>query len=286
MSDLKTLLIHGGQISDNALRRLAGLKKLETLGIWVSRGDGAGFKHLAGLDALHSLHINGDGVTDVAIRHLSGNKKLEMVMAQVSKITPDGAKKLAASLPHVTIILEESVVKSPRVSITFLRRKLNDVTSLLLPDDWKGEPHENEGSIHAREDGWQNVGSWSSQFVGPAEIHLYSEDRSKSAEEAMMSSVNNNAHLKPRILKTDVLSIDDLKQAASCIYRNDLGEHLVCAAKAGDRFLVLDCSAPAARISEFMPLFSYVGKSIRISDDAAKHAKESVEVRAETLRSR
>jgi hypothetical protein len=102
----------------------------------------------------------------------------------------------------------------------------------------------------------------------------------------MMASVNNNSHLNPKILKNDVLSIDGSKDTASCIYRNDSGEHMVCAAKVGNRFIVLGCNAPASRFSEFAPLFSYVAKSVRISDDAAKHAKESVEVRVETLKSK
>jgi Leucine-rich repeat (LRR) protein len=275
MTDLKTLAFYGGQLSDQALSHLVGLKKLETLGMIISRGDGAGFKHLAGLDALRSLSISGDGVTDDAIQHLSGTKQLDRIMAQTSKITPEGAKKLAASLPHVTIILEEAVVKSPRASFTFIRRKLNDKVSMLVPEDW--ETREREGFIHADE------GNWSGSSVGPAQIQLSSDDRFKSAQEAMMDSVNTNAHLNPKISKNDIFPIDGSTDTASCIYRNKSGEHLVCAAKVGDRIISLRCEAPAARFAEFTPLFTYVGKSIRISDDAAKHAQETVEVRAETL---
>jgi uncharacterized protein (TIGR02996 family) len=286
MTDLKSLALHGGNISDGALRHLAGLKKMNSLSIKVSRGSGAGFQHLSGLDSLQYLYVHGKGVTDESMQKLHGLKKLELIMAQGSAVTANGAKKLAASLPHVTIILDESVVKTPRESYTFIRRKLNGKVSILVPKDWISNGRESEDSIYALEDGWQKVGSWSGRVVGPAEIRLYADEGSKSAKEAMMASVNNNAHLHPKVLKNDVISIEGSKDVASCIYRNDHGEYMVCAAKVGEQFIVLDCTAPPARFSDFAKLFSYVAKSIRISDDVTKHAQESVEVRTDTLKSK
>jgi uncharacterized protein (TIGR02996 family) len=286
MADLRTLDLHGGDISNNALQHIAGLRKLESLNLSVSKGTGAGFKHLSGLDSLKYLFLSGDGVTDVAMEQLGSLKQLETIMAQGSAVSDNGAKKLAARLPRVTIILDKSVVKSPRETFSFRRTRLDDKVSVLLPANWSADARAETGSITTREDGWQKVGSWGGEVVGPLEIYMYSNDRAKSAKDAMMANVNNNSHLSPVILKNDVQAIEGSKDVASCIYRNDHGQHLVCAAKVNGRFIVLDCVAPVARFEEFSKLFLFVAKSIRISDDAGRHAEELIEVRAETFKSK
>jgi hypothetical protein len=143
-----------------------------------------------------------------------------------------------------------------------------------------------QSMLSVREDGWEKIGGWSGGVVGPAEVVMYDDDRSVSAKTALMACVNNNAHLHPKVLKNDVQPIEGSKEGASCIYRNDFGQHLVCTAKVGGKFIVLDCQAPVARFLEFENLFIVVAKSIRISDDARQHAKETINVPVGTLKSK
>lgn len=284
LKQLKSLSFHGGKLSDAVLRHLAGLENLETLNFHVDRGTGDGFKHLQGLGALKYVYINGKAVTDDGIAHLSTLKGLRTIMSQGSEITKAGAERLAAQLPHVTIILKESVVKSPRETYTFHRRKFGKNVSILLPDDWQSDERAYGDSIWANEDGWERVGGWSGKFVGPAVIRMYVADDKKTAEAAMMANVKNNAHLNPKILERDVQSISGSKDVASCIYQNDHDKYLVSAAKMDHGVLVLDCEAPPSRFAEFEIMFKAVARSIRISDDPARHAEQVLTVSADKVK--
>ncbi len=259
---LESLGLHGPKLSDNALQHFARLEQLESLTFKISSGDGSGFRHLAGLKKLKHLSFSGPSVTDKAMDQLGGLKSLLSIMAQGSGVSIKGAKRLAAALPQVTIILDNDVIKSPRETYEFRRQPFNDSVSVLLPTHWFQRKSETLG---AHEDGWQKINGWSGGVVGPAGMHLHADNQSKSAQAAVTATINYNAHLKPVVLKNDILPIAGIKDAASCIYRNNFGQYLVCAAQAGDEIVVLTCEAPPSRFAEFEPLFLYVAKSIRPS---------------------
>jgi hypothetical protein len=164
------------------------------------------------------------------------------------------------------------------------RQRFGNAVSVLLPVHWTRDERGGKESLWVREDGWERIGSWSGDVVGPSAAIMYEEDRSGSAMDAMMACVNNNSHLHPKVLKDDPHPIGGSKETACCIYRNDHGQHLVCAAKVGSKYVVLDCEAPVARFPEFEKLFLFVAKSIRISDDSKQHAEEKVDVRGDTLK--
>jgi hypothetical protein len=285
LTDLRTLSLHGGKVSDGGLEHLAGLKRLESLDIRVAAGPGAGFRHLAGLDRLRYLYVNGDGVTDLGMEQLRGLTGLRSIMAQGSAVSEKGARQLAARLPRVTIILDKAVVKTPTETVTLRRQRFQDTLSVALPADWNVDPDRTRGDdIHAREDGWERIGGWSSAVVGPAEILVYGDDAAKSAKAAMTARIEINAHLNPKVLKADVHAVAGSAETASCIFRNDYSQSLVCVAKVGKEYVVLICSAPPARFPEFEKLFLAVAKSVRVSDDAKAHADETVTLKAESLK--
>jgi Leucine-rich repeat (LRR) protein len=278
LSALRELTLEAPKIPEAALQHLAGLSHLERISMRVTKGKGDGLRHLAGLGNLRFLFLSGTGVTDSGILKLSKAKQLEVFMAQGSAVTPQGAKKLADSLPKVTIILGDTVIKSPRKSYTLRRQHLGMDASLLLPDDWfEKQVGENVG-LYAREDGWKHIPSWGGEGVGPAEIRLHIDRVSKSSEDAMMASVNNNSHLKPKILERDVVKIPALKDFVSCIYRNNFEKYLLLAARCPDGFAVVSCGTKPARFDEFVPLFNAVARSVRVGPDPEVAKEESVEL--------
>jgi len=283
MSRLKSLSFHGGSISDSALMHLAGLSDLETLNIRVARGSGDGFRHLGNLSKLRYAFFSGDGVNDRAMEQLTGLSELKSIMAQGSAVTPEGAAKLAEKLNHVTIILDDQVVKTPRETYTFTRRRLGDSISLLLPSDWLGDERASADSIWVREDGWERIGGYSGDQVGPSEIRMYLDTESENPQDAVMANVNNNAHLDPIVLKKDVQPLGNLDDSASCIYENEFGKHFVGAAKVDGGIIVLDCEAKAPRFDAYETMFILIGRSVQIGDDPELHADQTIEVAAEKV---
>lgn len=283
--ELEQLSLHGGKYGDAGLAHFANLKNLVMLNTRVDRGKGEGLKHLAGLPELRYLYLSGDAITDAGIRHLAPLTGLRTFMAQGSTITPAGATWLAEKLPRVTIILDEAVVKSPRETFKMKRRGLQDVASVLLPEDWMDDSRSYGDSLWVGEDGWEKIGGWSGGKVGPASIHLYVEDAkaNETPEEAVMAIVKNNNHLNPVIIERNVVSFGGQKGAATCIYRNDHGQSLVCAGQVGDKMVSFWCEAPPARFEEFRPLFFYVARSARLSTDVKQHESEDVEVATKEL---
>ena len=280
LHQLESLSLYGPPLSDGALLHLAGLKNLSTLSIHLQRGAGDGFRHLAALDNLQFLFLSGEGVSDAGIAHLARLRGLRSIMAQGSAVTQDGAQRLADQLPHLTVVLDDAVVKSPREFVTFRRRRFGDAVSLILPVDWTDDPQSGD-TIWVREDGWQQIDA---NQIGPSEILMYFDSQSETAREAMRAVVNNNSRLNPKILEEGVLSLEGAESAASCIFQNDDNKHLVCAAEFDNTIVVLVCLAKPARFAEFAPLFEGVARSVYIGNDPQQHADQTLEVPAESLR--
>lgn len=270
-------------INESGLRHFADLKELEKLSLRVNGGTGDGFKAIAGLTKLKRLAINGDAVTDQALGHLSSLKSVSALISQDSAVTLEGAEKLAAQLPHVTILLKEHVVKSPKTSQVFERHKFQDVVSVLAPQEWSVGGTD-EGDFSATEDGWDLIGGYSGEHVGPVEVYSYIDPEAATAQDALMASVNNNSHLNPKVLSRNVLKTDGRTQGVSCIYTNDFGKYLVCVRKVGGKFLVLDCHTNERRFATYEPWFRLMADSVRISDSPKDHVQEPIEVPADNLK--
>jgi hypothetical protein len=225
--------------------------------------------------------LSGPAVTDSGIRHLAPLRHLRTLMAQPSSITEAGAQALAGRLPAVTIITLDHVVKSPCESITFRRRRAGEWASALVPEDWRTD--EDAESIGAREDGWELVAIRRGR-VGPAKILLYprEEEKPPTAEAELRKHLRPDHH-HPRILEEGVVAWPGW-EIASCVYANDRGQHLTYVAVRGNRVVVLDCEAPAARFESFRPLFLFVARSVRLGDAAREGADERTEIPTSELR--
>ncbi|MEX2216301.1 MAG: hypothetical protein WD768_19475 [Phycisphaeraceae bacterium] len=276
---MEHLTLNAGTFSDQALQYLAPMTELKFLYVKVRTGKGEGFAHLANLQKLEELYIHGDGVTDDCIPHLAALKNLRVVMAQGSAITEAGAQKLVAGFPRLTVILDDHVVKSARESYVFKRKNLNNVASMLLPVDWtdKGE----DDSISLTEDGWENIGSYGGDQVGPANIRLYLHEDSFSSVESVMKD-----YLRDELPATerDTFSLNGAEQAASCVFKTDFAQTLLCVGKIGSRVAVLTCQVRAPRFASMRPLFNYIARSVRLGGDASRHADERTEVRVADLK--
>ena len=290
LKQLRSLELYIGELEEDSLSAIAGHTKLESLRLEGPVTDND-LRHCARLTNLTFLSINGNRATDAALLHLTRLTKLRTLMAQSgymgerSGITEPAARVLADQLPEVTIILDRHVVKSPRKTITLRRRHVDNVASALFPVHWgRNRSVSDRWDTRLTEDGWDNVGSWSGGVVGPAEIDLYvwNDKGGNSAKAAMTANVRNNAHAKPRILERDVVKVT-YKDAVSCVYRNDFGQHLVCAVATGSNCVVVHCEAPSARFEEFRPLFEFVARSLRVGKAAMKNVGEEKTVAVSRL---
>jgi hypothetical protein len=287
LTKLEKLKVSARGMSDEALEHFAGLNELEMLRFHAEKGTGAGLHHLAGLGKLKTLILSGSGVTDEGLAHLAGLKNLTSLMVQDTAVTKKAAEKLATQLPHVTIILDAHVVKSPRKSYRLTRQKHTDSVSLLVPEDWSRSDFQENRFYHATEDGWEGISGWEgivgwdSQVIGPAELSLHMTKGDETANEAMLNVVNHNYHVNPRTLLRDVLAIPGSEDVASCIFIDDRDKFLICTAKVDGRMLVLACIAPLSRFADFEKLFKIVAKSIRISDDPQQHSPQTLDVPSE-----
>ena len=93
---LKTLLLHKGQATDDGLKAVTGLRKLEVLMVWdaVSVSD-VGVSHLEGLSSLRRAHFSSGKLGDGALATFSRLPDLRELSLQGNAITDDGLKHLA-----------------------------------------------------------------------------------------------------------------------------------------------------------------------------------------------
>lgn len=283
MTDMHRLSVYCDNVSDAALKNVAGMNDLEFFAIEIDRGDGSGLQHLAGLSKLKRLGLSGDGVSDAGLNHLASLKNLRAFMAQGSKITPEGAARLAAQLPQVTIVTDERVVKSPRESYTLKRYRVGSL-SIHLPIDWMPPDARtvSAGGVYAKEDGWDLVGGWSSaNVVGPAEISLFVEDAEDDATVDDVLKAALEYESDATVLKRDVVQIPGVDIASCVLHLEDDLTRLLAVIKTPDGIAEFQCEVVPPRYEEFEHLFLAVARSIVVSEDVADHAEDDVELRIE-----
>jgi uncharacterized protein (TIGR02996 family) len=275
---LETLVLYSLP-SDGVLRYLAQLRRLKRSVLMINDGNGDGFRHIAGLSELRSLHLHGDGVTDAGILHLAPLKNLQTLNVCSSRVTKAGATVLANQLLAATIILDKHVIKSPRKTITFRREVAGEFASVLFPVHWVATRSVMEANeVLRQEDGWDGVSDVSAA-VCPADLFLkVCAGDSKTVLGESMHSYDS----KPRIVERDVVKLPG-KDTASCVYQRSAGKHLVAAVAIGGRCAILDCEAPSARFEEFRPLFEYVARSLRVGKTAMKNVSKEKTVAVSRL---
>jgi Leucine-rich repeat (LRR) protein len=94
-----------GALSDSTLRALAELKDLRTLKLGYSDITSAGLAALAGLDKIEKLGLEScAGVDDSAVAELAKRKALKYLDVQETRFTPDGLAALRTARPDVVIL--------------------------------------------------------------------------------------------------------------------------------------------------------------------------------------
>jgi internalin A len=88
------VVLFNAQVTDAALKELAGLKQLQMLHLSDTKVTDAGLKYLAGLKQLAELDLSGTKVTDAGLKYLTGLKQLQWLVLSDTKVTDAGLKDL------------------------------------------------------------------------------------------------------------------------------------------------------------------------------------------------
>jgi hypothetical protein len=91
---LEVLLLPGTKVTGAGLVHLKDLTSLRLLDLWDTRVDDAGIKHLRQLTKLWSLGLGQTGVTDAGLAHLAGLTGLESVGLKETGVTDAGLRHL------------------------------------------------------------------------------------------------------------------------------------------------------------------------------------------------
>jgi hypothetical protein len=94
LTQLRLLVIEGGQITDAGLEHLKGLTGLRVLSISGTQVTDAGLVHLTGLTQLRTLCVNEPRVTDAGFVHLEGLTELQVLELPATQITDAGMEHI------------------------------------------------------------------------------------------------------------------------------------------------------------------------------------------------
>jgi hypothetical protein len=97
LKDLTYLQIGGAEgLTDEGLKELVGLKKLESLFLYRTPVTDAGLKHLSEMKELRELNLEMTRVNGSGLRHLANNnKKLTFLNLAHTPMTDDGLREMA-----------------------------------------------------------------------------------------------------------------------------------------------------------------------------------------------
>jgi hypothetical protein len=103
LRNLRSLNLYSTQASDNSMRYLCRVRKLEYLTMDDANIGDEGVAHLAGLKRLRSVHIFDVGLTDASMELFAGLPALEVLWLGGTTVTDDGLTHLA-DLEHLEVL--------------------------------------------------------------------------------------------------------------------------------------------------------------------------------------
>ncbi|MCE9528743.1 MAG: protein kinase, partial [Planctomycetales bacterium] len=155
--------LHGKPVTDAMLTELAGLKKLQTLGLWETQVTDAGLKELAELNSLKTLNLRDTQLTelkglsaltnlesldlgytsvaDAGLKELAGMKSLQSVTLVGTKVTGAGMKELAGLNDLRSLILQGTRVSDEGVKELAGLKKLRWLSLYATPVTDEGVKH-------------------------------------------------------------------------------------------------------------------------------------------------
>ena len=96
-------VIHDTKVTDEGLKHLKELSKLQSLYLAANKVTDEGLKHLEGLTSLQTLHLAANKVTDEGLVHLKGLNNLHSLSLINTKVTDEGVDKLQKAIPKCRI---------------------------------------------------------------------------------------------------------------------------------------------------------------------------------------
>jgi Leucine-rich repeat (LRR) protein len=100
---LSTIVLTDTAVSNDGVKYLAALPKLDKLYLSRTKITDIGLEHLRNATGLTTLHINETAVSDAGLVHLKNCKKLKVLWLQKTKVTAAGIDSLKKALPNCTI---------------------------------------------------------------------------------------------------------------------------------------------------------------------------------------
>ena len=97
------LILTDTQITDEGLKEMAKLQRLETLQLSYTRITDAGIKEVAKSQQLGSLFLTDTQITDAGIKDVAKLQKLKMLRIRGTKVTKVGVAELKEALPNCII---------------------------------------------------------------------------------------------------------------------------------------------------------------------------------------
>lgn len=89
------LFLFRAEVTDAALKELAGLKRLQRLDLTLTQVTDAGLKELAGLTGLQALNLDVNRITDAGLKELAALTSLQTLDLNTTQVTNQGLKELA-----------------------------------------------------------------------------------------------------------------------------------------------------------------------------------------------
>ncbi len=104
LKDIVHLNLGKTKITDAGLARIKGITTLTRLYLEETKITDAGLAELKGLTNLTYLNLYGTGITDRGLEHLSGLSNLKNLYVWQTKVTEAGVSKLKKALPNLDIV--------------------------------------------------------------------------------------------------------------------------------------------------------------------------------------
>ena len=104
-TELEELSLQSTPLSSNALRQIGKLQSLRKLTLqYCDPVDNDGIEYLAGLDKLEVIGIYNTQLSDAGVMHFKALKKLKSILLVQTYVSDDAARQLQKLLPQARII--------------------------------------------------------------------------------------------------------------------------------------------------------------------------------------
>ena len=103
LNDEGVAVINDTKITDDGLKHLKDLTKLDSLSLHSGKVTDDGLKHLSVLTSLQTLHLSISKVTDAGLEHLKGLTNLKSLSIRSPNVTDKGVERLRQALPNCKI---------------------------------------------------------------------------------------------------------------------------------------------------------------------------------------